>query len=124
MRNPKGGIACITCDADVCVHVHDGDVRQSSRITALEAENAELLRILGENDVELGSGCNAAQPEAIRTLTEHLARAREVIETERQGQRALDAVLREVHHLTDPLNTLVRGTDLLSRSAPKEEAAK
>ena len=35
---------------------------------ALHAVHAEARRVLGENDVLLGSGCNAAQPDAIRAL--------------------------------------------------------
>jgi hypothetical protein len=54
---------------------------------AATAELVEARRVLGENDVLLGSGCNAAQPDAIRELQ----RAEAIADAAREDTALLNA---------------------------------
>ena len=69
-------------------------LRLQAELATAEAELQEHRRIAGELDVLLGSGCNAAQPELVEQLQQHLAIAEAAV-----GPSALDTLAREVRRL-------------------------
>jgi hypothetical protein len=76
-------------------------LRLQAELATAEAELQEHRRIAGELDVLLGSGCNAAQPELVEQLQQHLAIAEAAV-----GPSALDTLAREVRRLQGEVDYL------------------